>query len=286
LFGRATGLPVLPPLSASQPEIAPYFIPRRRNEEYDVNTTLELQHQENRLLTSLPHDVLDRLRPQLREISPPQGTVLLEPGEPIQNIYFPRTGMVSMLVSTADGHLIETATVGREGAVGLQRGLGPRRSFTRATVQIPGRLTVLPAQRFEEVVQGNADVRLLIGQYTELQWAEAQQISACNAIHDASSRLCRWLLQCADRVQGTELALTQDFLAQMLGVRRTTVTMLAQELQKKGSIRYVRGKIQVLDRAGLESCACDCYRAIQQDSLPDRIGLTLARSDRPVGVQP
>jgi len=137
LFGRATGLPVLPPLSASQPEIAPYFIPRRRNEEYDVNTTLELQHQENRLLTSLPHDVLDRLRPQLREISPPQGTVLLEPGEPIQNIYFPRTGMVSMLVSTADGHLIETATVGREGAVGLQRGLGPRRSFTRRRCRSP-----------------------------------------------------------------------------------------------------------------------------------------------------
>jgi CRP-like cAMP-binding protein len=241
----------------------------------DVTATLEQLHQENHMLASLPREALDRLRPALREISPPNGTVLLEPGEDIQNIYFPRTGMVSLLVSTADGHMIETATVGREGAVGLQRGLGPRLSFTRATVQIAGRLTVVGAQRFEEAVQSAGEIRLMIEQYIEMQWAESQQLSACNAIHDASSRLCRWLLQCADRVQGTELALTQDFLAQMLGVRRTTVTMLAQEMQRKGSIRYVRGKIQVLDRAALESCACDCYRAIQQDRLPDRIGIVL-----------
>ena len=94
-------------------------------------------------------------------------------------------------------------------------------------------------------MENDPAIQLMIEQYTEILWAEAQQISACNAIHDASSRLCRWLLQCTDRVQGTELALTQDFLAQMLGVRRTTVTMLAQELQKKGAIRYVRNAADV-----------------------------------------
>src|SRR5262249_32930821 len=158
-----------------------------------------------------------------------------------------------------DGDMIETSTVGREGAVGLHRGLGKRRSFTRAVVQIPGRFSTIAAQTFEEIALGSAAIRDMIGCYTEVLWAEAQQLAACNAIHDALSRLCRWLLQSADRAGSDHLPLTQEFLAQMLGVRRTTVTLLAQELQKKGIIRYSRGKLIIMDRTRLEDCACECY---------------------------
>src|SRR5262249_4206623 len=155
----------------------------------------------------------------------------------------------------------------REGAVGLQCGFGPRLSFTRATVQIPGRFSVISAARFEHAVSRSQGLRELILRYTEILWMEAQQNAACNAIHDGSSRLCRWLLQCADPTGSDQLLLTQEFLAEMLGVRRTTVTLLAQELQKRGILRYSRGRITILDRAALEACACECYAALKYDNL-------------------
>jgi len=201
--------------------------------------------------------------------------VLLEPGEPIEYVYFPQSGMISLLVITNDGDMIETSTIGREGALGLHRGLGARRSFTRASVQIPGRFSMITARAFEEISLASAAIRQMIARYTEVLWAEAQQIAACNAIHDASTRLSRWLLQSADRVGSDQFALTQDFLAQMLGVRRTTVTLLAQELQKKGIIKYSRGKMTILDRKSLERCACECYHVIQYEKLPPEVGARL-----------
>src|SRR5690348_15414824 len=161
---------------------------------------------------------------------------MLEAGRPIEQIYFPQTGLASLLVVTREGSAIESSTIGREGAIGLHRGLGARLSFTRAMAQIGGRFSVLRAARFAQIVQDFPRVRNLISDYTEVLWAETQQIAACNAVHDASSRLCRWLLQSADRVGSNQLTLTQEFLAQMLGVRRTTVTLLAQSLQKQGII--------------------------------------------------
>jgi CRP-like cAMP-binding protein len=171
--------------------------------------------------------------------------------------------------------MVETSSTGREGAVGLQCGLGPRLSFTRATVQIPGKFSAISAARFEHAVSRNGALRDLIMRYTETLWAEAQQNAACNAIHDGSSRLCRWLLQCADRTGSEQLLLTQEFLAEMLGVRRTTVTLLAQELQKRGVVRYSRGRITILDRPGLEACACECYDAVKHENLSQRIGVKL-----------
>jgi CRP-like cAMP-binding protein len=163
--------------------------------------------------------------------------------------------------------MVETSSIGREGAVGLQCGLGPRLSFTRTIVQIPGRFSAISAARFEHATSRSAALRDLIVRYTETVWAEAQQNAACNAIHDGSSRLCRWLLQCADRTGSEQLLLTQEFLAEMLGVRRTTVTLLAQELQRRGVLRYSRGRITILDRATLETSACECYDAIKKLSL-------------------
>jgi CRP-like cAMP-binding protein len=208
-------------------------------------------------------------------VSLAQGAVIYEAGASVDDIYFPQTGMISLLVITRAGGMIETATVGREGAVGLQRGLGGRRSLTRATTQIGGMFSTIHGSRFAQHVEGSPPLRHLISQYTEVLWAEAQQLAACNAAHGASARLCRWLLQTADRVGSDRLPLTQEYLAQMVGIRRTTVTLLAQALQARGLIRYRRGNIELLDRTSLEECACECYHVIRQDKLPSTIGVDL-----------
>jgi CRP-like cAMP-binding protein len=231
------------------------------------------QHHDNRLLATLSREALTLIEPALNEAPISPGTVLLEPGEPIRQVYFPQSGMISLLVVTKDGDTVETSTIGREGALGLRRGFGERRSFTRATVQIAGRFSTIAADAFEDIALRSVAVREMIVRYTEVLLAEAQQIAACNAVHDASSRLCRWLLQSADRIGSSQLPMTQDFLAQMLGVRRTTVTLLAQELQKKGAIKYSRGRMIILDRKALERCSCECYRVMQSENLPVMIGV-------------
>jgi CRP-like cAMP-binding protein len=229
----------------------------------------------NRLLAALPDDAFILLEPDLRQLTLPQGVVCYGAGDPIDQVYFPHTGMISQLMTTGDGDMVETSSTGREGAVGLQCGLGPRLSFTRATVQIPGKFSTISAARFEHAASHSVALCDFIMRYTETLWAEAQQNTACNAIHDGSSRLCRWLLQCADRTGSERLLLTQEFLAEMLGVRRTTVTLLAQELQKRGIVRYSRGRITILDRPALEACACECYEAVKHENLWQRIGIKL-----------
>jgi CRP-like cAMP-binding protein len=229
----------------------------------------------NRLLAALPREAFAFLQRDMKQVALAQGVVLLEPGDAIDRVYFPQGGMISLLVISSEGALVETATVGREGAVGLHRGLGKRFSFTRAIVQMPARCFVIPADRFEDAAREHPAVRDVVARYTEILWAEAQQLVACNAIHDASNRLCRWLLHCADRIGSDVLPVTQDFLSQMLGVRRTTVTLLAQALQQKGAIAYRRGRIAITDRRILEACSCECYRAIRQEALPSKIGVSL-----------
>jgi len=218
----------------------------------------------NRLLATLPEQTIALLAPDLRQSTLPQGLVCYGAGDPIDQVYFPQTGMISLLVTTGSGDMVETSSVGREGAVGFQCGNGPCRSFTHATVQIGGNFWVISTPRFETATSCSAELRELIFNYTATLWAEAQQNAACNAIHDGASRLCRWLLQCADRTRSEQLLLTQEFLAEMLGVRRTTVTLLAQELQRRGILRYSRGRITILDRVALEACACECYEVIRK----------------------
>jgi CRP-like cAMP-binding protein len=232
-------------------------------------------HRDNRLLAAMSPNTLALLEPDLRKVSLEQGAVLLEPGELIENIYFPLTGLISLMVIGKDGNSVETSTVGREGAVGLHSGLGRRRSFTRATAQIAGKFSTIRAARFEHIANGSAPIRDLILRYTEVLWAETQQIAACNAMHGASARICRWLLQSADRIGSDEVPLIQEFLAQMLGTRRTTVTLLAQRMQAKGLIRYRRGRIVILDRKALEACACECYHVIHDEKLPYALGVNL-----------
>lgn len=232
-------------------------------------------HQRNRLLAALPAKTIELMRSDLRQVSLPQGSVLHEHGEPIEEVYFPQNGLISLVVSSNPGDSIDVMTVGREGAVGLHRGLGPRRAFTRATVQIGGAFSTIRGARFAKIVQNDAPLRDMIARYTELLCAEAQQLTACNAMHDAASRLARLLLQSADRTGSDRVPLTQEFLAQMVGVRRTTVTLLAQAIQKQGLIKYSRGRITILDRPGLEACSCECYHIVRHDKLSVTLGVML-----------
>ena len=183
--------------------------------------------------------------------------------------------MISLLVVAKDGGAVETATIGREGAVGLHGALGKRLSFTRATTQVGGKFSIIRASALALLVQDHVPLRDMITRYTEVLWAEAQQLAACNAVHDVPARLCRWLLQVSDRIGSDELPLTQELIGQMLGVRRTTVTLMAQSLQREGAIKYARGRIRILNRKKLEHGACECYATLQQEKLPLKIGVKL-----------
>jgi len=157
----------------------------------------------------------------------------------------------------------------------LHRGLGKRRSFTRAVIQVSGTIFHISADVFERAVGQSDTIKDIITHYTEVLWVEAQQIAACNAVHSTEARVARWLLQVQDRIDSHSLPLTQESMSQMLGVRRTTVTLVARALQQAGLIRYKRGQIVILDRAGLEDAACECYQIIQHETLPEIIGVNL-----------
>jgi CRP-like cAMP-binding protein len=218
----------------------------------------------NRLLATLPSADLTLLSPHLKDVVLEQGFVLQEQGESIKEVYFPIEGIISLLAVMRQGDAIETATVGREGAVGLLSGLGPRRSHTRAVVQVSGTALRIQASLFRKAAEGSPAIRDIIGRYGEMLLIQVQQTAACNALHDVEERLSRWLLQARDRVDGNIIRLTHEFLSQMLGVRRPTVTVVARMLQQAGLIRYHRGHIEILDRPGLEARACECYRAIRR----------------------
>src|SRR5262245_542100 len=230
-------------------------------------TTSNPNHEDNRLLAALPREMLALMARDLRHLSLSQGHPIYEPGTPIDDIYFPQSGMISLMVVVDDWRGIEISTIGREGAVGLHAALGKRLSFTRAVTQIGGRFSTIRTSTFAQHAQDFAPVRELIIRYTENLWAEAQQLAGCNAVHDAPARLCRWLLHVADRIGSDQLPLTQELIAQMLGVRRTTVTILAQALQQRGAIKYARGRITIVDRDKLMTCACECYTVLTKQKL-------------------
>ena len=154
--------------------------------------------------------------------------------------------------------------MGREGAIGSVSGLGPRRSHTRAIVQVSGTAARIPASRFRKAAEASQAIRDIIMRNGELLLIQVQQTAACNALHDVEERLSRWLLQARDRVDGDMIGLTHEFLSQMLGVRRPTVTVVARMLQEAGLIRYHRGQIEIINRRGLEARACECYGALRR----------------------
>ena len=223
---------------------------------------------DNKLLASLPRGDFDRLLPHVSTISLQQGSVVIEAGDEVDQIYFPHFGMLSLLAVLRDGKAIETATVGREGVVGAMAGLGLYKSLVRVVVQMPMACSKIPATHFRTIAATSDPLRNLSIRYNEVLLSQARVTAACNALHSIEARFCRWLLQCADRAASDTVPLTQEFLAEMLGVRRTSVTEVASKVQSAGAISYSRGIIKILDRAALMRLSCECY-----DTLVDQSAL-------------
>jgi CRP-like cAMP-binding protein len=191
------------------------------------------------------------------------GAVLHAPGAPIEHVYFPLSGMVSLLTVMKTGEQIETAIVGREGVVGAAIGSDGLRSASQATVQIAGSAWQVQRGNFLELYQASAPFRTLMNQFQNVILVQAQQTAACHALHTVQARLCRWLLQSQDVTDSDIVPLTQEFLSHMLGVQRSSVSLCAHALQDAGLIQYTRGQIKILSREGLKESACECYEVIR-----------------------
>jgi CRP-like cAMP-binding protein len=218
---------------------------------------------QNRLLDALPAEDLKLIAPQLALIDLERGRLLYDPGDRIDTVYFPHDGVISLMTLMENGAAIESATIGREGALGLMAAVAPRQSLSRAIVQTPTRAARISAAQLHEAWEKSPHIRHLVDRHTEALFGHAIQSVACNALHSVEARFCRWLLTCHDRISTNTVALTQEFLADMLGVQRTTVTAVARTLQMKGAIRYRRGVVDIIDRTVLEQLACECYGVIR-----------------------
>ena len=218
----------------------------------------------NRLLSTLPSEVSAILAPHLSTVDLEKGRLLYDPGDLIDQVYFPSDCVISLMTLMESGAAIESATIGREGALGLMVAVAPRQSLSRAIVQAPGAALRIAAGPLHEAWTRSAALRDLVDRHNEALFGHAIQSVACNALHPVEARFCRWLLGCHDRIDSNTVNLTQEFLADMLGVQRTTVTAVAGSLQSKGLIRYRRGVVDILDRAGLEAMTCECYGAVRR----------------------
>lgn len=226
--------------------------------------TDHLAARHNRLLAVLPEDDLARLSPHLTRVPLIQGETLFESGDQLSHVHFPLSGMVSIVAVMDDATPVETATIGHEGAVGLIQALGTGRVFWRAVVQIPGEALRIDRADLQVIHAGNAAVQVVVSRYTEAMMMQVLQLVACNALHSVEARLARWLLTCRDCVGDDRMPLTQEFLAEMLGVNRTTVTQIARNLQRSKLIVYRRGQVRILDRPSLKRAACECRTRIRQ----------------------
>jgi CRP-like cAMP-binding protein len=227
---------------------------------------------QNKLLKMLGAEDFARLHHNLKRVCLKRGQILHPVGAPIEYVYFPESGMVSMLSVTTTGEQIETAIVGKKGAVGVRVAINGAFDNTQSTVQADGSAWQIATAKFLEFYKDNAPFRSAINRQLCLLLFQAQQSATCHAMHSVEARLCRWLLLSQDMLGLEHVPLTQEFLSYMLGVRRTSVSLCAHALQKSGLIQYSRGKIKIQNRKGLEECACECYAAIREqiDSLSSR----------------
>ncbi len=219
----------------------------------------------NQLLKALPSEEYQRLVPHLENIYLIGGEVLCEPGETMTEVYFPTLAMISLVSIMENGSTTEIGLVGKEGMVGLPVFLGGISTISRAIVQIEGTAIKLNANVLKNEFNRGGELQRLLLLYTQALFTQASQNAACNRQHHIEQRLARWLLTTQDCIMKDELHLTQEFISQMLGTRRSGVTVAAGALQKAGMIRYTRGKISILNREALQATACECYRAIKNE---------------------
>jgi CRP-like cAMP-binding protein len=222
-------------------------------------------YRQNHLLAALPDDVLHHLLPRLERVDLPLGQVLYESGNTLSHVYFPTSAIVSLLYVMENGASAEIAVVGNEGIVGISLFMGGESTPSRAVVQSAGLGFRLPAQEIKDEFNRAGPAMHLLLRYTQALITQMAQTAVCNRHHSLDQQLCRWLLLSLDRLQGNELVMTQELIANMLGVRREGVTEAARKLQSSGVIRYARGRITVLDRDALEDRTCECYAVVKKE---------------------
>ncbi|MBI3186306.1 MAG: Crp/Fnr family transcriptional regulator [Gammaproteobacteria bacterium] len=224
------------------------------------------QLNDNHLLAVLPQNILNRLLPDLKLIDMPLGKVIYEPGVQLQHIYFPVTGcIVSMLYVMQNGSAAEIAVVGNEGMVGIALFMGGDTTPSRALVQSAGQAYQLSGTALIREFENHTELQHLLLRFTQALITQMSQTAVCNRHHTVEQQLCRWLLLSLDRLADNRLTMTQELIANMLGVRREGVTEAAGRLQARGLIQYSRGRITILDRAGLEAQVCECYAVVKKE---------------------
>lgn len=229
---------------------------------------------QNHILAALPEEIYERLLPHLEHVSMPLGDVLYESGIQMRHIYFPINSIVSLLYVMENGASAEIAIVGNEGFVGISLFMGGESALNRAVVQSSGEAYRLPGRILKNEFERGGPLQHLFLRYTQALLTQMAQTAACNRHHTLDQQFCRWLLLSIDRLPSNELVMTQELIANMLGVRREGVTEAAGHVQKAGLISYQRGHITVLDRPGLEARACECYAVVKKEFdrlLPDKI---------------
>jgi CRP-like cAMP-binding protein len=216
------------------------------------------------LLAALPRDVLTGLLPKLAPVALTMRQPIYNPDAPIEAVYFPESGMFSLVAVLEDGTHAEVGLIGREGMLGISLLSGIDTPFIESMVQMPGTALRMAARDFLHEMEANPPFRALIFRYNEALQAQIMQTAACNGRHGLEQRFARWLLMARDRADADALPLTQEFMAMMLGVRRPSITVTAGILQRAGLIRYSGGRVTILDRASLEAASCECYGAVKQ----------------------
>lgn len=222
-------------------------------------------HRSNRLLAALAEDDFQLLKPHLTAVDLIQNELVFEGGRPAEHVWFPHEGVISIVATDAEGGAVEVATVGREGMTGISLVLGSDTMSSDAMVQVSGRGSRMDVSIFRDAIQTRPGLREQMLRYVLAVFTQVSQNAACNQLHAINTRCARWLLTTHDRVNGDTYALTQEYLAMMLGVTRPSVSAAAAALQKAGLIRYSRGVITILDRLGLEAASCECYRIIEDE---------------------
>ena len=230
--------------------------------ELAARTDLAGREVQNAVLLSIPFDEFALLRPHLEWAELPRRLILQDTGLRIEYAYFLNGGMVSLVVLTRDGRSVEVAIVGKEGMIGTPLAVGLRQGPYRAITQIAGQGLRIKSDALEETLRSAPGLRLILNRYVLIQGLQIAQIAACNRLHEIEQRLARWLLMCQDRVNSDLLPITHEFLAQMLGTGRPSVSLSAGMLQRAGLIENLRGTVKILNRGELENSACECYRAI------------------------
>jgi CRP-like cAMP-binding protein len=220
----------------------------------------------NCLLDAMSPELYEKLAPNLKRVSLKQGEILHHPGETIEDLYFPIDCALSITITMRDGSTAEAGLVGRREVIGINAVMGGRETTqTEYIVQVAGSAMKIDARILLEEFDRNKELRDVLLRYTQALIAQISQTTGCNSLHTLEQRLPRWLLEAQDRVNSNELKLTQEFLSEMLGVRRAGVTQAAQKLQENGLIEYHRGRVQILDQGGLEEAACECFGTVREE---------------------